>query len=274
MGNSTIPTKRCGICGEEYPLTREYFHRSSSNKDGFHTYCISCAVKYSEERRRQKGQKPYKRSSKPGYKICTQCERELPATTEYFYKKKLGHYGLDSRCKECRKYDNEKRKDYNRDYHQKHGQKRRAQNRERGKKNRPKLREYYRNWRYQNPDKANLSSELRRARKLSLPYDFTIEDWQKAQEYFNHCCAVCGRPPGNGFYLAKDHWIPITKGGGTTTDNIVPLCHAERGSSGGCNNTKHNRMPEVWLVERFGDEQAKAILEKIEIFLKGRRRSQ
>jgi hypothetical protein len=36
-------------------------------------------------------------------KICTICNKNYPATIEYFYKSKLGKYGLDSECKECAK---------------------------------------------------------------------------------------------------------------------------------------------------------------------------
>lgn len=34
-------------------------------------------------------------------KTCTKCGQTLPATLEYFYKKKRGLYGLYARCKEC-----------------------------------------------------------------------------------------------------------------------------------------------------------------------------
>lgn len=34
-------------------------------------------------------------------KVCITCSRELPAITEFFYRSKLGKYGLRSRCKEC-----------------------------------------------------------------------------------------------------------------------------------------------------------------------------
>jgi hypothetical protein len=35
-------------------------------------------------------------------KVCTgDCERELPATTEFFYKKKSGKFGVRSECKKC-----------------------------------------------------------------------------------------------------------------------------------------------------------------------------
>lgn len=34
-------------------------------------------------------------------RICTKCNRELPTTTEFFYRQKKGKYGLTSFCREC-----------------------------------------------------------------------------------------------------------------------------------------------------------------------------
>jgi len=34
-------------------------------------------------------------------KKCTKCKKEFPATTEWFYKKERGKYGLDGQCKLC-----------------------------------------------------------------------------------------------------------------------------------------------------------------------------
>jgi len=35
-------------------------------------------------------------------KICTKCKEEFPATTEYFYRKSRGKFGVDSVCRNCR----------------------------------------------------------------------------------------------------------------------------------------------------------------------------
>lgn len=36
------------------------------------------------------------------YKKCVNCQKELPATIEFFHKKSDGKYGLTTKCKECR----------------------------------------------------------------------------------------------------------------------------------------------------------------------------
>lgn len=45
-------------------------------------------------------------------KTCTKCNKELPATTEFFYKQKMGMFGIKSTCKDCDKnYNKEYRSD-------------------------------------------------------------------------------------------------------------------------------------------------------------------
>lgn len=108
--------------------------------------------------------------------------------------------------------------------------------------------------------------DKRRARLMELPYDYTDDDWQSALRYFNHSCAVCGRPfvAGQDYFAAKDHWIPVThsKCPGTIPSNIVPLCHGVNG----CNNRKSNLRPRVFLMRNFDKEEAEMISARIEKF--------
>jgi hypothetical protein len=85
-------------------------------------------------------------------------------------------------------------------------------------------------------------------------------------EYFGNCCAVCGTPRRGQRVIAGDHWIPLSRGGPTTAENIIPLCHSLKGDIDGCNNTKRDRMPEIWLVERYGREKTREILKRIEAY--------
>jgi len=128
-----------------------------------------------------------------------------------------------------------------------------------------KLREKNRVWQVANPEKVRVHSQRRRARKANLPNTLTTAEWQYAIDYFHGYCAVCDRPLKDLFVThtaSADHWIPLTKGGGTTADNIVPLCHGEDG----CNNSKHNAMPEVWLALKFGKRKARVILKRINAY--------
>lgn len=100
---------------------------------------------------------------------------------------------------------------------------------------------------------------IRRTRKRALPASFTLQDWRRAMDYFDCRCAVCNRPIGLWHTLAQDHWIPVTKGGSYTPDNIVPLCQGD----GGCNNSKGSKDAHAWLVEMFGLRKAARIERRV-----------
>jgi len=92
--------KICNKCREKLPVIAEYFHRDKYRKDGFKNTCKICIwTKYYGKAWKPK----IKPETKKGYKICTKCDRELPATLDYFYKQETGKYGLRGDCKECRK---------------------------------------------------------------------------------------------------------------------------------------------------------------------------
>jgi len=181
--------------------------------------------------------------------------------------------GLRSECKECaREYNrvyraanSEKLREAKRVYYAANSEKAREAKRVYRAANPEKVREASRVYRAANPEKGRVRNQRRRARKANLPNTLTTAEWQYAIDYFHGYCAVCDRPLKDLFVThtaSADHWIPLSKGGGTTADNIVPLCSGEDG----CNNSKHNAMPEVWLALKFGKRKARAILQRINAY--------
>lgn len=106
----------------------------------------------------------------------------------------------------------------------------------------------------------------REARKRGLPNTFTLKDYKRCIEYFDNACAVCGRKEDEQYRLALDHWICLTNPDcpGTVPENMIPLCHPKHGGKGACNLTKYTKDPDVWLKERYGDNQAKIISARIQ----------
>jgi 5-methylcytosine-specific restriction endonuclease McrA len=91
-----------------------------------------------------------------------------------------------------------------------------------------------------------LLRERYRARENKLPDTITLPEWLETLDYFGWACAYCGHKP----FVALEHFVPITRGGGTTRGNCVPSCHY-------CNSRKHARnphdtdLPNIHLIESY-----------------------
>lgn len=125
---------------------------------------------------------------------------------------------------------------------------------------------------YNQSSKAKESRRIyavnRSARKYGLPATLTPGQWQHALNYFNGCCAVCGRQMNDmfgEFTISADHWIPLIayeNGPGTVATNIIPLCHGK----GGCNNSKVHHLPTFWLDRKYGKRKGRQIAAKIQTY--------
>lgn len=78
--------------------------------------------------------------------------------------------------------------------------------------------------------------QRREALKSTLPATFTPEDWKYALSYFGGC-AYCVSTSD----LNQEHFIPLSKGGPYTLDNIIPACKS-------CNSSKKDRAPGDWCT--------------------------
>ena len=254
-------TKQCCHCGREFPRTKEYFYSDSRNKDGLFGRCKECynaagRARYVGERREETlaKQREY-RGNFP--------ERRKNTLKRYYENNKES---IRSRRKIY--FDSEKGKVAKKAWIAANHEKRKAiANRYARKKSAERA--------ALNPPAKPLTDEeqkqrkimkwhKRKAQKLSLPNDFTHDDWDFALAYFRDGCAICGRPAGLLHTISVDHWCPIAAPDcpGHIPSNIVPLCHGV----GGCNNSKGNRHPEQWLKAKFGDKKAEAILTRIHEF--------
>lgn len=62
-----------------------------------------------------------------------------------------------------------------------------------------------------------------------MPHTLTETEWKETLEYFNHACAYCLRAD---VPLEKDHVVALSRGGGTTRENIIPACKSHNSSKG------------------------------------------
>jgi 5-methylcytosine-specific restriction endonuclease McrA len=176
-------------------------------------------------------------------KVCRICSKELPATTEHFYRKSNGRYGLYSVCKRCH-LDRclvraKERRATDLEYCRKQSEAARRWQRnhpEYGKNPEAMARRAERMREYQrvNPQYGRIGNQRRKARVMTAEGFHTKEDVQRKYEAQQGRCWWCGKPVGEKYHA--DHLIPLAKGGSNGPENIVVACQP-------CNSRKHAKMP-------------------------------
>jgi 5-methylcytosine-specific restriction endonuclease McrA len=131
-----------------------------------------------------------------------------------------------------------------RDYARKYNQSPKGQQHQKEVRNSPKRIAYREEYRSRPEIKESErryglnSVHKRMATAKGLPNTFTNKDWDHAVDYFSHRCVYCGEYTEK---LQRDHFIPLSAGGGYTLGNIVPACKS-------CNISKSDNLPEEWCT--------------------------
>jgi hypothetical protein len=242
--DSTIPLKYCKCCDKHYPATTEYFP-SRPPKSVLYAPCLTCKAEI-----HAKAQAKHKQQKR---------EYDHAHVRQNAEKKRLYDQEYRNAPERKAKIRAEKRKWYadNRELKSQY-------DRQRYQEKRDIIIERSQKWRAGNAQMQSVQKQRRRTRKMGMPSTFSWDDWQYALTYFNHRCAICGRPRGLWHKLAQDHWIPIASPDcpGTIPSNIIPLCQGD----GGCNNSKSRTNPADWLVTKFGKRKAAQILKRINAY--------
>lgn len=213
-------------------------------------------------------------------KVCSRCKKEL--TLEHFYKFKNSKDGLKSECKDCQKEDYNKninkRREYEKQYREEHKQQykeHREKNKEKHKRymniyyenNREKFQQYAqdnkgkiykRNKIYVENNREKIYERNRKRKKLLWKLKHTLKpnEWEQIKLNFNNKCAYCGQAKK----LEHEHFIPISKGGEFTVNNIIPACKS-------CNSKKHNSDFFEWYPQQefYSKERERLILKHLKI---------
>lgn len=203
-------------------------------------------------------------------KKCSKCGAEYPKTSEYFQKDVRIKCGYGSECKICIKLrkakyneaNKERKSAYNKEYRERNREKLiehyknyRKNNQEKIKEyreaNKKRAIEYAKEYRKLNRDKVISTNQKRKARKKHLPATLTAEQWGYIKKYFDNKCAYCGQEAD----LQQEHFVPLSKGGEYTKDNIIPACR-------NCNYSKYNKDFFEWYPKQkfYNKNREKAIL--------------
>lgn len=162
--------------------------------------------------------------------MCKKCYsnyyRSIPSNKEKhaLYEKKRRMEGKTSYA-EKKRSNTENRKSWRRKYNQIHY-----------KNNREKLIAYQKEYRRKNREKVQEADAARKRLLRSMENGFSVRDWHNVLVACDWKCFYCHIELDNP---ERDHMIPITRGGKTTADNVVPTCHS-------CNCRKNNRTVEEY----------------------------
>lgn len=244
MTDVSVPqTRLCSKCKTEYPATTEYFYRHGKGhrKDGLDSWCKSCKKACNDQ---------YVPTPPPedATRVCPVCKTEYPLSSDFFSRDLTKPAGLRYQCKKCvREYQRERR--------------------ERSVKEPRVIKKRTSQYRDEKRQVSAIANKHRRKQREKLAtINFKTSDWVRCLEYFNYCCAACGRQLVDlfgSYTAAADHWIPLEKGGSTSKFNIVPLCHSKQKGVKACNGAKHTKLPDQWLTENFGKAEAQEIKDRV-----------
>ena len=192
-------TKICSKCNTEKDA-KEYSLQSSTS-DGLSYWCKDCCKQYAKDNKEvlREYRKQYYKDNK-----------------EAIIERKKQYY------KDNKEAISERNKQYKEDN--------REAAYERNKQYREDNRETIRQYKKDNRDICNMINQRRRAKKKQLPNTLTLEQWEQCKQYFKNSCAYCGEEKP----LAREHFIPLSKGGEYTHNNIIPVCR-------NCNSRKNNK---------------------------------
>ena len=174
-------------------------------------------------------------------KLCPDCN-EVKVTSE-FYKHKLTKDGFNTYCKACHKIRGRKYYDKNKQTVITKAKKYNASDAGKiwradyNKKNKETIAAYKKKWQ-SSEDGLAYQRDYQKIRRHNEHGCITVDEWKRILENYEYSCSYCGEERA----LEMDHVIPVSKGGITEVDNIVPACRS-------CNARKSNKDLEVWLGE-------------------------
>lgn len=221
------PTKVCTGCGNAYPVTSDYFHRSKPSPDGFHPRCKQCrsaqaAARFQRDRERilEKGAE-WKRNNPD--KVLAQAMAWSKNHPE--------------RRKEIVRKANKKRQPkatvYARQWRETNREHARAADREYRTKNRDRRRLTAAKAREGNRERYRAYSRNRYALTWSNG-THTADDVIQQYDKQGGLCYWCSNPVNQLYHV--DHVIPVSRGGSNSPENLVIACPS-------CNQRKSDLLP-------------------------------
>lgn len=185
-----------------------------------------------------------------GRRVCSSCNK--PKEIKEFPVDKRCSLGHTRKCNKCiKKYrkktlDKKETRKYKKNWYQNNRGLTLKRQQERYQENKEQIKAYSRQYAKDNPLVGRAASHKRRAAKRNNGRnDLTAKQIRKLFKDFPRC-AYCGIEHN----LTIDHFIPISKGGENTLENVVSACM-------NCNNKKKAKLVSVDIL-RFDSNLSRA----------------
>lgn len=215
--------KICSKCKRK--LAVECFHKHKGKKDGLEAQCKECRKQYyvtHEKQMNEYGRQRYESNR----------ESILERSKQWYITHQVQ---ANERSKQYYKTHREQSREQNKRWVKANPEKTKESKKKYNETHQEQNREQSKQYQINNPEKMILREQRRRSMKLSLPAIFTVKEWADTKEYFNNCCAYCGKEKS----LTQDHFYPLSKGGEYARINIVPACR-------NCNSSKGVKLFSEW----------------------------
>lgn len=82
-------------------------------------------------------------------------------------------------------------------------------------------------WQRSHKENRRVQSNKRRAAKQGAESSLSLTQWDEILSMYSHSCCYCSSKSN----ITQDHWIPLSRGGKHSKDNVVPACRS-------CNSRK------------------------------------
>lgn len=184
----------------------------------------------------------------------------LPATFEYFHRKRDSPDGLNNKCKRCNaaaskawkdarpgyekaylKYYRETHKDdlrvWRQNYHARHRDRHLREFAEYQSRHADRLKTRRHLHYLQNASRIIVANRQRKVRRKQSLGAYTLQDVQVMLQSQKGLCWWCGVSVGEVYHV--DHRVPLSRGGTNYPENLCISCP-------NCNLSKHNKLPQEW----------------------------
>ena len=237
----TINLRYCKICNDFLEINDLNFARAKRGWLGFSARCKECDRKDREENKEQLLEQS-RRYYQENKNKCSRYSKEyIQNNKEYLKRYKANYYknNKDTKVKEYKLKNRRNILESKKEYNATHTEDRKSYRKIYHKENKRIINEKKKEFRNNNPEVVRRDSQIRKARFKKLPREFTVKQWEQCEGHFLNECCYCGVETK----LTQDHFIPLSKNGEYTVNNIVPCCKT-------CNSSKNNKDFFEWYPQQ------------------------